>query len=540
MKNEFSNGNENTNAVSKGAAQWLGKLRFKTVVAPSRLTGAFRRFRWSLVGVDLRVLATCSKGLQSVYAALSWLMLLTATITATGVAIKAKSGFDLGYLMTGAAWVFTLIFSLALETAVLGTMKSGLNSMRSVWLRVAISGLLVTLQVAPLLTLALHARIALELQQQSLAEQISMKSARDAVADVKGLADTGKKLAESEAKATAELALPPIEAAITAAVKAVESMGVELTTARRTEKAVTTKRDALRAQLDKATDGAARERLQNAVTKAEISLAAARSKSNAVDAALQNAQTNLKVEKDAQQVRLAEAVSLAKQAVAIHTTRVGKVDEVLSKDAEDSRELSKKAFAANFITELIALMKLASKDVSVAIACLAGLFAALLVDLLPLIVKYTLRDGLYEQRVATQDAALMNQDKAARESNEMELEQTLLLKRNQVEGVRKFVAADQGQSAAEKMAIREQAEIAVAEATSLNLLFDASIDLLSNTIQKLITTSQLVSTHPEIELAYKEQLGILLRDLQARAQSIADQFNPPGLNAVGATTGAQL
>ena len=177
MKNQSSNdGSRGT--VTQRAAELLRKFQPDALVKSSRLAIAFRRFRWALVGIDPRVLAKCSKGDQSVYAALSWLMLATAFITATGIAIKAKTGLDLGYFLTALVWALTFGFSLSLETAVLGSIKTGSNTLRSLALRAAIGGLLVTIQVTPLLTMALKSRIALELEHQSLSAQVLQFKAR--------------------------------------------------------------------------------------------------------------------------------------------------------------------------------------------------------------------------------------------------------------------------------------------------------------------------------------------------------------------------
>ena len=479
--------------------------------------------RW-LTGVDADVLAQCSKSQQTLYSAIGIVMVLAALFTAAGVSAKLAGLWELG--MLGRAGLFALMVALvlALEAAVLSSISPGANPLATLAVRVPIGLLLVCMQVTPTLTTMLQGQISLALAEEGLSKQVSLQTTSQKLRNIDGLRSTGKSLDEKYLQAVAEQQTPPADIDVTEAEKKLNSAKDVANKAAAKVPPARKRVNEGTASLAKASDAQAATRLQAALDAAKAALTKANGEYNAADAAVFNADTAVKLAKEAQAKVLAEQVNSAKQNVEGHSKTVAATEKSLGEDATKAKTLADNATQANFITQVVGLAKLARIDWAIFFTCLVTIFGFSLLDLLPTALKMSARNGLYARLVQLQDDEMRSSSQQAFNNAEQDRFQLSAIKINQTAGVRQFTQIDAGKLEAQRLLIDAQRVVDEVQATATLDLAQVALDKLAVLLQTLIDQSAKLAEYPDVAPAYRQQLDRLLNEMQERANAIADQL----------------
>ncbi|PWF48351.1 DUF4407 domain-containing protein [Massilia glaciei] len=475
----------------------------------------------SLVGVDRRLMATSSKSLQSTFHALALLMVGTAMITAGGITFKLSQAFGFGLLANLATFAFVFSFAAALECAILGTLMPGNPLTKAIVVRIGAGLLITAMQVVPILTLMMHDRINLALHSEGVASQLVLKAQNESLSGMAAIQDRASKLEDGEERARAEFANPPRDPEVEQANDKLSAARSELSAAQADLaalrlKASTLAKAAVASDKDEKRRGVRIRALEAVQAKMRTAAAAI----NRADVAVQEAEGALKSRQAAQVMRLQQSVTEASTAVSEHAKHVKGVASKLEGDASVSRDLVERANKPNFISQTIALFKLAARDLSVAAACLAFYLAALLIDTLPLMVKMSMKDNQYARRLMAREDDQEFGEKIESEVARLDGERILSEKTNELNGVRKFAEQDAGAYLAQKLAFNNQLMLDITTATQSMQVTEAAADRLRGLMFKLLEIDKLVAAHPNVKSVYTSQLAVLLSELRERAADI--------------------
>jgi Domain of unknown function (DUF4407) len=501
-----------------------GLARLSEIQFLALLRGQWTGFMRWLTGVDADVLAQCSKSQQTLYSAIGIVMLLAALLTAAGLSAKLAGLWELG--MVGRLGLFVMLATLvlALEAAVLSSISPDAKPWTTLAVRVPIGLLLVSMQVVPTLTTMLQSQIELSLAKQGLQEQVELQVTSQKLRNVEGLRYDGKSLDDKLLRAIAEQQTPPADNAVAQAqanlAQASESFKKATLKALASRKRV----NELTASLAKAKDDRAAARVQVALDNAKVALSKANAEANTADVAIQTAENEVKSAKAAQATALSAAVSDAKQKVTGHSETMAKTQENLDSDAEKAKKLADKATQANFITQVVALGKLAKNDGFILVTCLVAIFGFALLDLLPTMLKMSARNGLYARLVQIQDAEMRAVSETEHYSAEQDRLQRSVIKANQTAGVRQFIEIDKGKLEGQRLLLVAQQAVDELQTTATIDLAQTALDRLATLLHTLIEQSAKLAEYPDVAPTYRQHLDRLLQEMQERANAIAEQL----------------
>ena len=490
---------------------------------------ALLRGRWSgfmrwLTGVDAEVLAQCSKSQQTLYSAIGIVMLLAALLTAAGVSAKLAGLWELGMVGRLGLFVIMTTLVLALEAAVLSSISPDAKPWTTLAVRVPIGLLLVSLQVVPTLTTMLQSQIELSLAKQGLQEQVELQATSQKLRNVEGLRTDGKSLDDKLLRAIAEQQTPPTDNAVAQAqgnlAQASEAFKKATLKAQTSRKRV----NDLAASLAKAKDDQVAARVQVALDNAKAALSKANGEVNTADVAIQSAENEVKSAKTVQATALSAAVSDAKQKVTGHSETMAKTQENLDSDAEKAKKLADKATQANFITQVVALGKLAKNDGFILVICLVAILGFSLLDLLPTMLKMSARNGLYARLVQVQDAQMRSDSELQLQTKEQDNARRLAIQLNLTNGVRKFVETDEGRCEGQRLLLNEQFVIDELQITHTSDLSQTVLDRITRAIDTRVAQNEKLNANPSVIPEHRILLDLWLKEMQERANAIAEQL----------------
>ncbi len=515
---------DSTSASGAKSALQGGLARLSEIQFLALLRGQWTGFMRWLTGVDAKVLAECSKSQQTLYSAIGIVMLLAALLTAAGLSAKLAGLWELGMVGRLGLFVMMTTLVLALEAAVLSSISPDAKPWTTLAVRVPIGLLLVSMQVVPTLTTMLQSQIELSLAKQGLQEQVELQVTSQKLRNVEGLRSDGKSLDDKLLRAIAEQQTPPTDNAVAQAqgnlAQASEAFKKATLKAQTLRKRV----NDLAASLAKAKDDQVAARVQVALDNAKAALSKANGEANTADVAIQSAENEVKSAKTVQATALSAAVSDAKQKVTGHSETMAKTQENLDSDAEKAKKLADKATQANFITQVVALGKLAKNDGFILVTCLVAILGFALLDLLPTMLKMSARNGLYARLVQIQDAEVRAVFETDHSNKAQDRTQMSAIKANQTAGVLQFIEIDKGKQEGQRLLFVAQHANDELQATATNNLAQTVLGGLTPLTQTLIDQRRVIAEHPEVAPAYRQHLDRLLQEMQERANAIAEQL----------------
>lgn len=515
--------------------------RVRNMQPAAALASAYTRLRHGLTGTDPDLLAQCPRNEWSFHHAMALAMLLAAVITATGLAPKLGAMWGIGTVLSAVVWlgVFTLV--LALETLMLNSIQAGVSASKIFMVRIPIALMLVGLQVIPASTTMLRERIALELHDQSVNAQLQLSDKQKTLLNVAGMAADGKKLDEAVLRSLAEQATPPQDMAVqTAAAQLAKAEG-DWKRAEGQHKAAGERVRKQQTAVANATTPEAKARLEPALTAAFAARSTAQKALNTADGAVANAKTDVGAAQTAQTTRLQAAVDTAKQTVGVHAKKVTDADAALNAEAATAKKLADAASTANFATEVMALGKLMFKEPSV-LATILGLLAAFgLLDLVPTIMKAVSRNSVYNSLMSharfvmdanaeANQAVLADQLSADAEVRK----QATLLRANQTLGIAQFAKEDNGSLDMQLALVDKQLQVDEARFTMGVAVTEAGLRRLDQMLDVLIAANDKAKVNPDVELAYRSQLEMMMADIGERLGKLRAKVGPMGAGSASA------
>lgn len=473
-----------------------------------------------LAGVDRRMLARAPKPEQAAYTAVGCLMLLSATWTGVSMAMKVGSleGAQSFALMVLAA-VFFFAVALAMEVLVLSTLKTGSYAMISA--RVALSAVLVAMQVLPFSIRNYESRIAYEQHQQTLASVTTTQAAAAKARGVDVLQVTARDLqvrAEAAQKALDEPGTPPqvVAEADSALAKATKAFAT-----------ATRGADDARARLAKLRTGlndpkltaAGRDKLETAINVAAAKLVARQSEVNRADAAVANARTDADAAHRAWRTGLENGVAGAKDAVEVNAKAVAAAAARQAEDVERAEELSNSANKPGFLTSLGVLIHIAMHDKGVMFSLLFALAVASLVDLLPLLGKTMLLNGVHARGVRAREVVEIARLNLAEDQTKLDCEGQHLLAQQEYEALRKWTSTDKGATQATEFALAAQKRLASAQLAQTAELTGEWAGTMKGTLEKLYDVQMFADKSPTLTPVFRAHLARLITSLEEQIQT---------------------
>lgn len=475
----------------------------------------FVRICHGLVGVDRRILARAPKPEQTAYTAMGVLMLLAAFWT--GITMSLKVGTlvaeEPSTLLQMILFGFFAALSLAMEVVVLSTLKPGQKGLVAV--RLALSLTLVCLQVLPLAVMAFQGRIDFELHKATLA---NVASALGLSAKARGLDALQTKAGELQAKSDqahrtlqspgpVPQAVADAEAAVNAAQAKVSQANKALEDARR--RAAQWRAKLSNTQLTEDQHG----RIEAALRAANEKVVARQGELNAADAAAENTRTELVAAQRTWRAGLEASAKDADEAARLHESAMSQATAQQASDVARAEQLAGKANKSAFFTSLGMLFQLAIHDVTVLLTIALCVLVASLIDLLPLVTKLALLNGVHASGTATREAVENERLTLYRDQARLLAAGERLQAQQRHDALAKWAEADQGAMQAQEYALDAQQRLDRSRLNASAELIAAHADATHLALTRLREVQVLAEANPALGSVWRSQLAALIAAL---------------------------
>lgn len=475
----------------------------------------------TVVGVDGESLARAPRSEQVVWPAVGLYMVVMAWVTGGLLALKVGRSLAVGWWTLPPLWLIASTIVLLIEIMILGTVKNGTRN--NVMLRIALSCVLVGVQTMALLTWSFRDQIALHNHDQVIAAHSQAKSSAESIHGIKQVAQQGIELLKAEADAKKELANPTPTMQVNESKAQLEKAGLAVLAA---TKAVDEARRRLaearaRLALERA-DSPRREAIERAISYWTAQVGTKQKAMNDAEAERSNAEADhngvLKTWRASLQAALDRAQAQVESHSQVEQKTKGSVDKIVGTAVALATDAGKESF----FNDVRVLLSMLPSHPSLLLACVFSLLIAIVLDLVPLIVKINLSRGVVaklEEQIVTV-TNLETESASCEATNRARIRQ--IESDNELAAVKLFADTDQGSTRAAIMAREAGIKRDEYAVTHGPRVIQSGLVAIHASLLKAQELDQMAKGDPVIEPLFRSQL----KDLIAKLEK-AERFYAP-------------